>query len=235
MPTRIIWDVKQLVLELIPAPEPSFDNFVVGANQEARNALLDVVLQRPPAAVLYLWGVSGSGKSHSLYAVASSLKQSIVTATSLAAHRNDALSDAQMETPIIVVDDVERLDDAAQVALFNAINQRAQQDGSCVVVAGHAAPRDLPLRPELASRLGSGLSFQLHPLTDSEKAAALNAHATSRGFSLREEVTSYLLRHSRRDMTSLIAMLDALDQYSLETGREITLPLLKQISQPSLV
>jgi chromosomal replication initiation ATPase DnaA len=36
-------------------------------------------------------------------------------------------------------------------------------------------------------------------------------------------------------MASLMAMLDALDQYSLETGREITLPLLKQMSQPSLI
>jgi chromosomal replication initiation ATPase DnaA len=36
-------------------------------------------------------------------------------------------------------------------------------------------------------------------------------------------------------MTSLIGILDALDQYSLETGREITLPLLKQMAQPELL
>jgi chromosomal replication initiation ATPase DnaA len=36
-------------------------------------------------------------------------------------------------------------------------------------------------------------------------------------------------------MASLIQMLNALDQHSLETGREITLPLLKEMSQPSLV
>ena len=68
-----------------------------------------------------------------------------------------------------------------------------------------------------------------------KRAEALHAHARSRGFLLRDEVVSYLLRHARRDMVSLIQILDALDRYSLETGREITLPLLKEMSQPSLV
>ena len=56
-----------------------------------------------------------------------------------------------------------------------------------------------------------------------------------RGFGLRDDVVAYLLRHSRRDMASLVGMLDALDKYSLETGREITLPLLRELSQPLLV
>ncbi len=137
--------------------------------------------------------------------------------------------------PVMVIDDVGRLDDGQQIALFNAINERAIVANSCVIAAGNTAPRDLPLRPELTSRLGSGLVFQLLPLTDAEKALALNAHALSRGFKLSADVSGYLLRHSRRDMASLIAMLDALDQYSLETGREITVPLLKQLSQPALI
>jgi DnaA family protein len=126
------------------------------------------------------------------------------------------------------------LSDEAQQALFDLIN-RQQMSCGLLVAAGDAAPRDLVLRRDLASRLGSGLVFQLHPLSDAEKAEALNAHARSRGFLLREEVIVYLLRHARRDMASLIQMLNALDQHSLETGREITLPLLKEISQPSLV
>ena len=57
--------------------------------------------------------------------------------------------------------------------------------------------------------------------------AALAAHARSRGFALADEVSAYLLNHARRDMGSLIAALDSLDRYSLETGRAITVPLLK--------
>ena len=65
------------------------------------------------------------------------------------------------------------------------------------------------------------------PLTDAEKSAALAAHAKARGFALSEDVSAYLLTHARRDMRSLVAALDTLDRYSLETGRPITVPLLK--------
>jgi len=223
--------VKQLVLSLIPAPTPTFNNFVVGRNQEAlatfkQLALLSASIggrfQGICPKVVYLWGVSGSGKSHLLSALAGS-KPSATPAG------DEVLSS------IVINDEVERLDDAEQIELFNAINNRALMLNSAVVVAGNVAPRDLPLRPELTSRLGSDLVYQLHPLTDDDKAAALNAHAAARGFTLGDEVANYLLRHSRRDMASLMVMLDALDQYSLETSREITLPLLKQMSQPSLI
>ncbi len=223
--------MKQLVLSLIPTPKPCFDNLVAGNNQEALTTLSQLVLPNPSIGgqfqgnspkVVYLWGVSGSGKSHFLSSLATSLGIAIGF-TSADTHQK------------MILDNVEQLNDTAQIQLFNAINERALLANSVVVVAGGVAPRDLPLRPELTSRLGSGLVFQLHPLTDTDKTAALNAHAKARGFTLREDVAVYLLRHSRRDMASLIAMLDALDQYSLETGREITLPLLKQMSQPSLL
>ncbi len=219
--------MKQLVLDLIPTPHPTFNNFVRGANGEALESCIHAAMQASPnpstgavfgayaAKVLYLWGVSGSGKTH------------------LATALNNA------EKPPVVVDDVERLNDAAQIQLFNQINYVNQPgESGSVVVTGVTAPRDLPLRPELTSRLGSGLVFQLHPLTDVEKAEALRAHARARGFQLRDDVTQYLLRHARRDMASLISFLDALDRYSLETSREITLPLLRAMAdlsaQPSL-
>jgi DnaA family protein len=204
--------VKQLVLDLIPPPQPTFDNFIAGQNAEALKASRDAAFEINAVKVLYIWGVSGSGKSH------------LARAIEAAGNTCD------------VVDDAERLDDPAQIHLFNQINL-ANEPGNVrrIFVTGNVAPRDLPLRPELASRLGSGLVFQLHPLTDAEKAEALRTHAKARGFTLREDVVQYLLRHGRRDMASLVSFLDALDQYSLETGREITLPLLREITQLSLV
>ena len=212
--------MKQLVLDLIPTPLPTFDNFVRGSNGEAllvcqqacSNSSTGAPFQAYAAKVLYLWGVSGSGKTHLLRAL-----QNL---------RNDA----------VICDDVEHLNDAAQIQLFNQINRANEPsepgESSLIVATGNSAPRDLSLRPELTSRLGSGLVFQLHALTDAEKADALRAHAKARGFQLRDDVTQYLLRHARRDMASLVSFLDALDHYSLETGREITLPLLREMSMP---
>jgi DnaA-homolog protein len=223
--------VKQLVLDILPPAAPTFANFVVGRNEEAVMALSNLHANprvAGPIKVVYLWGERSCGKSHLLAAFASD-----TNATPLSALLASVDSNAVVKS--VVADDVEALADSDQVALFDAINRRAVVAGSVVVAAGNVAPRDLPLRPELSSRLGSGLVFQVHPLSDAEKGAALRAHAKARGFALREDVAGYLLRHARRDMRSLISILDALDQYSLETGREVTLPLLKQMSQPSLV
>ena len=99
------------------------------------------------------------------------------------------------------------------------------------VVARERAVREseLELREDLVTRLAWGLVYQLHALTDEEKARALAERATSRGFRLRREVADFLLTRARRDLPSLLAMLDALDRYSLETKRPITVPLAREL------
>jgi DnaA family protein len=46
---------------------------------------------------------------------------------------------------------------------------------------------------------------------------------------LSQEVVAYLLRHVQRDLPSLLALLDALDRYSIASRRAITLPLLREL------
>ena len=220
--------MKQLILDLILPSAPTLDNFVPGRNGEALKALLDAASGAPAEKIIYLWGDTSSGKSH------------LVQTFSAAKNASEFFADHAGLLPEtatqFVVDDVHSLVASRQIGVFNLINLINASDIDHVLIAtGNAAPRDLSVRRDLASRLGQGLVFQLWPLSDAEKSDALRAHARTRGFALREEVIAYLLRHSRRDMASLIGFLDALDQYSLETGREITLPLLREMAQPNLV
>ena len=97
------------------------------------------------------------------------------------------------------------------------------------LAAGNVAPAELPVMPELQTRLGWGLVFQLQALDDAEKRAALSQHAETLGFRLEPPVADYLLNHTARDMQSLLRVLEALDRFSLETRRPITLPLLRQL------
>jgi DnaA family protein len=126
------------------------------------------------------------------------------------------------------VDDVDKLDEASQISLFNAINE-ARQSGGRVLAAGNAPPAQLPLREDLKSRLAWGLVYQVKPPSDEERAVFLRAEAGRRGLRLPEEVISYLLTRMRRDLRSLTGALDQLDRASLELKRPITLPLLKEV------
>jgi DnaA family protein len=69
----------------------------------------------------------------------------------------------------------------------------------------------------------------MHALSDAEKLQALQQAANARGLQLSNDVIPWLLRHFHRDMPSLMSMLEALDVYSLETKRAITLPLVKEM------
>jgi len=207
--------MRQLLLDFTRAPEPTFANFVQGGNAEAAHALNSAARGECAERVIYIWGENGAGKTHLLRAFAAARGARYVPGDQFVAE--DARG-------VLALDDVERLSDALQVALFNAFNERAF---SLLVVAASAAPRDVALRRDLATRLATGLTYRVLALTDEEKREALAAHARVRGFALAEEVRSYLLTHARRDMGSLMAALDSLDRYSLETGRPITVPLLK--------
>ncbi len=198
--------MQQLPLAISPPPEPAFENFLPGANAEALERVKALAEGRLHEAIVYLWGASGSGRTHLLRA---------------AARVNPALA---------VADDVESLDAAAQQALFNAIN--AARDGrGAVLAAGAAAPARLALRDDLRSRLGWGLVYQLHPLSDAQKAEHLRGEASRRGLQLPDEVVSYLMNRLPRDLYSLNALLDRLDQHSLTRKRPLTLALVREVLQ----
>jgi DnaA family protein len=71
-------------------------------------------------------------------------------------------------------------------------------------------------------------------LSDAEKLAALAEQARARGLTLPPEALPTFSSRAPRDMRSLSALLVAIDRYSLEQKRPITLPLLREVLQTSL-
>jgi DnaA-homolog protein len=202
--------LKQLLLDIQPAPPPTLKNFIPGRNAEALHHLQLVTQGNSEVRFIYLWGSGGSGKSHLLQACA---ELSLLHGVKL-----------------YTADDVHLLSEEAQIALFNTCNQ-LRETGGALLASGEAAPMRIGLRDDLATRLSWGLVYQLHLLSDEEKAQALKAHATERGMRLPDEVLDYCLRHLRRDLRTLMTTLDALDEWSLTAKRPVTLPLLRKLLQ----
>lgn len=216
----------QLLLDILPEAEPTFENFVPGPNLEALSALR----QLGPGRAVYLWGNEGSGRSHLLRASAGSVPHAAVFS---AATPTDVIQEtaANPLPGLVAIDDLHQMSDAQQAAIFAIYNRwresAATHHASMLVVTGDRAPLQMPLREDLRTRLGWDLVFRLEPLSDDDKRTALRSHAASRALSVSNEVFDWLLTHHSRDMRQLIAVLDALDHYSLATKRPATLPLLK--------
>jgi len=218
--------VKQLLLDIAPTPKPSLENFVPGRNVELLAALRALPNGDQGKRSLYLWGPSGSGRSHLLRATVDHFAQRGLNAKIA----NGSDWDGLAACDLVVLDNADQLDADAQIALFNLFNQ-LREAGRALIVSGPCAPTQLDLRDDLKTRLGWGLVYQLLALDDAEKTQALQRHATDRGFALQDDVAAYLLSHARRDLPSLMNVLDALDKWSLTAKKPVTVPLLRQLLQ----
>jgi DnaA family protein len=177
---------------------------------------------------VYIWGASGSGRTHLLRAVLAQLQDASARVSYLDCAIDTRISVLADELDAVALDDVQRLEDSGQIALFNLYNV-FRESGKTLLAAGDAPPMKLGLRADVTTRLGWGAVHEVHGLTDAEKAEALAEHAAARGFALQPDVGRYLLTHVQRDMPALLAILDALDRHSLEAKRAVTVPLVREL------
>ena len=216
--------MKQIPLPIFVPPEPTFDNFVPGANAATLAHLRE---HAGPAAPVYLWGPGGSGKTHLLRALAGARQAQVLRVGWFDAADRLPWTLAP-DWALVVIDRCEALDAEAQHAAF-ALFVEAGTHGVPLAAAGRLPPVDLPLRDDLRTRLGWGHVFALQPLGDAETRAALRREADDRGVMLGDEVLDHLLTHFPRDLSSLMRLIERLDAYSIERARRITLPLLRQM------
>ena len=202
------WDsseMQQLVLDIGPAAEPDFDNFVAGPNAEALARVRSLAAGSLREAIVYLWGEPGSGRTHLLRAA------------------------ARVNPQLVIADDVESLDAGGAAAAFRRDQRRARRRARRCSPPAAPRPAGLALREDLRTRLAWGLVYQLRPLErrrEGRSTCAPRPRAAACGCP--DEVVGYLLTRLPRDLPSLNGVLDALDRYSLAAKRPVTLPLVRE-------
>ena len=222
--------MKQIALDIGLAPGPTLNNFFAGPNQATLQHLqLWVGNDKRSPVPTYLWGESGSGKTHLLRAAQAALRDQGCPVGWLDPSVAEP-SGFDESWRVVILDDVHLYTAVQQQAAFNwFVNATTPSDGHqrWVLAAGSVPPSDLVLREDLRTRLGWGHIFQLQVLSESERRAVLRQQADERGVFLSDEVMDFMLNRFSRDLSSLIQLLDQLDGYALQTQRAITIPLLK--------
>ena len=224
----------QMALRFSRKPNTDFASFQVGDNGQLVGRLTQVA-QGDLVGWLYLWGGAESGKSHLLQAAAQLAEDSGFSAFYLAGAEAREMSPLLLENltsyQLLAIDDLHLLldDPAWQEAIFHLYN-RLKDLGMALLVSAESAPRQLGVQlKDLESRLMAMEVYHVVALDDQQKADWLTMMARQRGFSLSEEVVSYILGRSDRSLGALQAVVERLDLQSLQEKRVITIPFVKKV------
>jgi len=225
---------EQLPLGLQLRASARFANFVSAGNTELLGQLQRMAAGGPPCQ-LYCWGAAGCGKTHLLQACCRNADDAGRSAAYLSLRDNRELPPELLpgweNFQLVCLDDIDAVagDEPWEEALFHFYN-RLVDSGNQLLVSAALAPARLSIRlPDLASRLGAGLVYQLHALNDEQSLDAMRLRARERGFELPEETGRYLLRHVPRDLSALMTLLERLDTASLAAQRKLTVPFVKSV------
>ncbi|MFK7854603.1 MAG: DnaA regulatory inactivator Hda [Granulosicoccus sp.] len=222
----------QLTLSLDTAPATSFDSFHVDdSNALVLDSLRAFAEGGLDTVQIYLWGETGTGKSHMLSAACQRFSDKGYRIAYLPGEIvNQAGALESMEyCDLLCIDDLQRLDYASEVGLFHCIN-RCRETGTRIIFAADRSPDELGLKlKDLQTRLAWGLVFQLQPLSDDALRNAFRKEIQARSLEASDEVLGYVLRRFPRRMASLKQVVDTLDEVSLSEQRRITIPFIKSV------
>jgi DnaA family protein len=225
---------QQLPLHFEFRANQTFDDFFLGINHEIVTHLQQCVAGSGEQLV-FLWGLSGQGKTHLLQACCHQAQDqnfsSFYFDLAISNLPDPSLLSGLEQYDVVCFDNIEQLAGNAdwELAFFNFFN-RHRELGHKLIVSASSAPNAIAIQlPDLKTRLNWGLALKIQALSDDDKIAALSLKAKQMGFEIAPQAGRFLLTHYDRDLASLWALLEKLDKASLAAKRKLTIPFLKQI------
>ncbi len=223
--------MSQLALPLQLADHAVFASFLDTGNETLVATLKDIADGRDGHGC-WLWGGRSSGKTHLLQAVCEAAgDRAAYVPLSMIADAGPGMLEGLASRELVCIDDIDVIagEGAWELALFDLCNQLLDAIG-LLIVSADAAPRECQIEmADLQSRFSKLPVFQLNSLDDDARVAALQLRSRHRGLELPNETAGYLLKRSRRDMTSLYEVLDKLDKEALRAKRRLTIPFVRDV------
>jgi DnaA family protein len=230
---------RQLSLDVSLVDDATFQNFYVSANStnhQAVTVLSEQLLLSRSESSIFIWGSLSVGRSHLLQAAChaahtANLNSVYLPLMELQSYPPAELLEGLEYQDLICLDDVNSVlgDDEWERELFHLYN-RVKDSGGTLLMAADKSPIEAEIKlPDLQSRLNWGLVFQIVPLSDSEKSAALQLRANERGIEMSNDVAQFIMSHYSRDLSELFKLLDQLDKVSLVEQRRLTVPFVKKV------
>ncbi len=231
----------QLFFNFPAKPNYSFNSFVAcNGNNTALGFVNKVMDSGSGENLLFLYGESGSGKTHLLSAVSRKLAETTAIAPppvipiELITPANCAeIVRLSAPQPILLLDNLHQLQDfkSLRTAIWQLFND-FYESGRKIIASATLPPKELDsLDEHLKSRFMWGLVAKLDISDDESRRMIMKKLADDHQLALPDDVIDYLLLRLPRDIPSLANAVELLKQQSFATQRKITLKLAREAFQ----
>ena len=235
--------------------EYTFDTFIVGSSNEFAHAMAVAVAEKPLNNVfnpLFLYGNSGLGKTHLLYAIKERIntlypEKNVILVTaetffnefyaSLPQNNNnpEQFRNKYRNADVLLVDDIQFMGgkDQMQVQFVNTFNHLRDSQKQ-IVITSDRPPRDIAsLDDRIKNRFESGVLAQIDMPEFETRARIIERKAEALEFDLREDLRYYLANQLHSDIRQLEGVVKKLHAYAvlnLPINRAAVLNAIKEIS-----
>ncbi|MFZ5495430.1 MAG: chromosomal replication initiator protein DnaA [Verrucomicrobiota bacterium] len=233
-------------------PRNTFENFVVGANNQLAHAAALAVSQSPAQAYnpLFIHGSTGLGKTHLMHAVGHSILQrnpeakiaylstEKFTNEYIHAIQENALTKFRQRyrnVDVLLIDDIQFLSgkERIQEEFFHTFNDLFESQKQIVLSSDRPVSEIATLEARLVSRFQWGLSADIQSPDFETRVAILRSKAATLKIDLPVPVIEFMARHISKNIRRLEGALIKISSYAALTGKPIDLPsaehLLKEV------
>jgi len=219
--------MNQLGLPISLDSKMLLDNFI--ANSELVN-LIHQLFQKKKGSEIYVYGLTGQGKTHVLQGVV--LKALEIDMNAIYIDCIDSfpehLFDFIGQLNFISFDNIDLISKENQETFFDLYN-RARQAGVVILVSGSNLPADLIVMKDLKTRLSLAAVYKLEELNDELTMDVLNKQMSDRNLTIDSKIYEYLFKNYSRDLNTLVSAMNQLDKASLQSKKAISIPFVKTV------
>ncbi|MCD8367834.1 MAG: chromosomal replication initiator protein DnaA [Clostridiales bacterium] len=225
---------------LMGSEEYTFDRFVVGSSNRFAYNAAEAVAHAPGKSYnpLFLYGDSGLGKTHLLYAIYHTIRgqhpdyQIIYVkgdeftnelTTAIGNKSTDAFRQKYRDKDLLLVDDIQFIagKDSTQEEFFNTFNN-LYEAGKQIVLTSDRPPSDMPkLEDRLRTRFECGLMADIQPPDYETRCAIIRNKAVLLGLTMPNDIIEYIAQNITANVRALEGTINRLMAYRDLMGNEV--------------
>lgn len=247
-PESKLEEQKKPAYQMRYSPNYTFDNFIVGKSNELAQSVALSVAEHPFHLnnPLYLYGSSGLGKTHLLFAIINKLREThpeyhILYVTGeeftnelvncLSLHKPVEFRNKYRNLDVLLIDDIQfiagRL--ATQEEFFHTFEALYQQNKQLIIASDVAPSQINNLEERLKTRFSWGMVADIQPPDLELRTAIFRRKSLDYGFDLDYSVLTYLAENITENIRQIEGAIKKLKAQCLITGDPCTVQMAERV------